>query len=61
MATYKVSETTTVKGVEVKISNEDGSWFTRNFQVATLEEANESLRILSLILLKGQNLTATIY
>lgn len=61
MATYEVSEATAVNGVEVKISNPDGSWITHNFPATTVEDANQSLRVLSAILFEGQSLTATIY
>jgi hypothetical protein len=61
MATYEVSESTAVKGVEVKISNPDGSWITHDFPASTIGEANKSLRVLSAILFEGQSITATIY
>jgi hypothetical protein len=61
MATYKINETAQISGVEVKINNTDGSWTSHDFPSTTVEEATESLRVLSSILYPGQTLTATIY
>lgn len=50
-----------VSGVEVKITNTDGSWITHNFPANNAEEASNALRVISAILYEGQTLTSKIY
>lgn len=61
MSGYAVVETSTVRGVEVKITNQDGSWLTHDFPAKTVADANVALVALSKILFPGQQMTATIY
>lgn len=61
MSGYAVAETAAVRGVEVRITNADGSWITHDFPAQTIAEANAALTALSSILYEGQQITATIY
>lgn len=61
MSEYAVAETSTVRGVEIRITNADGSWLTHDFPAKTIGEANSALNVLSKILYEGQQITATIY
>lgn len=61
MSEYAVAENSAVRGVEIKITNADGSWLTHDFTAQTIGEANTALDALSKILHKGQQISATIY
>ena len=61
MAEYAISEETQVNGVEIRITNPDGSWLTHQFPAKNIAEANTALNALSKILFEGQQITATIY
>jgi hypothetical protein len=59
MSTTEIA--TAVNGVEVKITNLDGSWITHNFPANNAEEARNALSVISAILYEGQTLTSRIY
>lgn len=61
MGAYEVVETSQVSGVEIKITNADGSWLTHDFPAKTIGEANNALNAISAILFEGQQISATIY